>query len=76
VTAVAGDGVRVDVDVWQERDRLIVRVTDAATGRELACWWDDDARGLVEAGFLDPRDWRGSAERYLRHLGVIGGGRL
>ena len=65
----------VDVDVWQERDRMMVRVTDPATRRELACWWDDEARGLVDAGFLDPRDWRGSAERYLRHLGLIGGPR-
>ena len=62
---------RIAVDVWSERDRLMVRVTDAATGEEIACWWDDDARGLVEAGFLDPRDWKRSAETYLRHLGVL-----
>jgi hypothetical protein len=63
---------RIAVDIWSERDRLMVRVTDAATGEEIACWWDDDARGLVEAGFLDPRDWTRSAESYLRHLGVLG----
>ena len=62
---------RIRVDTWSERDRLLVRVTDAATGDEIACWWDDDARGLVEDGFLDPRDWEGSAKAYLRHLGVV-----
>lgn len=62
---------RIEVDIWSERDRLMVRVTDAATGEEIACWWDDDARGLVEDGFLDPRDWGGSANAYLRHTGVI-----
>lgn len=66
---------RIAVDVWSERDRLMIRVTDAATHREIACWWDDDARSLVEAGFLDPRDWRRSAEDYLRHLGVLGAAR-
>ncbi len=50
----------------------MVRVTDVATGQELACWWDDAAWQLVEDGFLNPKDWRGSAERYLWHLGVIG----
>ena len=68
-------GTRIAVDVWSERDRLMVRVTDAATAEEIACWWDDDLRGLVEAGFLDPRDWRRSAESYLRHIGVIASAR-
>ncbi len=65
---------RIKVDVWSERDRLMVRVIDAATDEEIACWWDDDARGLVVDGFLDPRDWTRSAESYLRHIGVLGAG--
>ena len=71
VGAERASDTRIAVTVWQERDRLMVRVTNAATDKELACWWDDDARGLVEAGFLDPRDWKRSAESYLRYLGVL-----
>jgi hypothetical protein len=47
---------RIAVAVWPDHDRLMVRVVDAVTNQEIACWWDDDARGLVDAGFLDPRD--------------------
>lgn len=65
----------IKVDIWEERDRLMVRVTNARTDAEIACWWDDDARGLVEDGFLNPRDWKRSAEEYLRHIGVLGAAR-
>ncbi len=64
-------GTEVIVDTWFERDRAMVRVLDAASGRELACWWDRDVEDLVHDGFLDPRDWAGSAESYLRHLGIL-----
>jgi hypothetical protein len=66
---------RIAVEVWSERDRLMVRVVEADTKQEIACWWDDDARSLVDAGLLDPRDWKRSAEDYLRHLGVVAPGR-
>lgn len=49
----------------------MVRVTNATTDEELACWWDDDVRGLIEAGFLDPRDWKRSAKSYLQYLGFL-----
>lgn len=38
---------------------------------EIVTWWDDDVRELVEDGFLDPRNWLGSATQYARHLGLL-----
>lgn len=43
----------VDVDVWQERDRLSIVIRDKKTGqRTIAEWWDDDARQMFEDGFF------------------------
>lgn len=58
------------VDTWFERDRAMVRLTDARD-TEIACWWDEDVAELVEDGFLDPRDWLASAVAYAEHLGLI-----
>jgi hypothetical protein len=41
------------VDVWEERDRLSIRVEDAKTGCVVAEWWDDDARQMFEDGFFE-----------------------
>lgn len=49
----------------------MVRVYDDDTDQEYACWWDDDVRSLVDMGFLDPRDYKGSAIDYCKHLGLI-----
>lgn len=54
------------VTTWFERDRAMVLVE--MNGIEVACWWDDEVYELVEDGFLDPRDWRGSAIAYATYL--------
>jgi hypothetical protein len=56
------------VDTWFERDRALVRVFNVHTQLDIACWFDDDVDSLVEAGFLDPADWEGSALEYVVHL--------
>lgn len=69
---------RYEVDTWFERDRAMVRVLEyykpapgaAVTEYEVACWWDEDVSQLVEDGFLDPRDWTGSAVDYAMSLGL------
>lgn len=59
------------VTTWFERDRAHVAVECLSTGRTVADWWDEDVAELVEDGFLDPRDWIGSAVDYARYLGLI-----
>jgi hypothetical protein len=39
--------------------------------QEIATWWDDDLRGLIEDSFLNPKDWLGSTVEYARSLGMI-----
>lgn len=60
-----------EISTWFERDRANVRLDDAKTGRTILDIWDEDVSELVEDGFLDPRDWQGSAVEYARHLGLI-----
>lgn len=43
-----------EVVQWWERDRAMVLVENRATGEEVACWWDDDVRDLIEGGFFRP----------------------
>jgi len=57
-TTVAGGGDSAEegllVDIWEERDRLGIWVTDAQTGDIVFEVWDDDARQLFEDGFFKP----------------------
>ena len=57
-------------ELWFERDRRFVGRSDAATGEVILEVWDEDVAGLVEDGFLDPRDWHGSAVDYAKDLGL------
>jgi hypothetical protein len=57
-----------EVATWFERDRAQVTLTDKRTGAELLDLWDEDVAQAVEDGFLDPRDWHGSAYEYAKHL--------
>lgn len=42
------------VTIWDERDRLRIRVTDDDTEQlDVANWWDDDARSMIKDGFFD-----------------------
>jgi len=57
---------------WQERDRLNISLTDECCGGATVLdLWDDDARGLVEDGFIDPRNMIQSAVDYADSLGLI-----
>lgn len=58
------------VDSHFERDRAYVSIEDL-NGKEIATWWDDDVRELIDDGFLNPKDLQGSAIEYARHLGLI-----
>ena len=57
------------IETWFERDRAhVALMKDDATVIE---WWDDAVTEAVEDGFLDPRDWHGSAVRYAQEHGLI-----
>lgn len=64
----------VEVNTWFERDRANVRVD--VDGNTVADWWDDDVHELVQDGFLNPKDYEGSAIEYLKHLGVLSESKL
>lgn len=55
------------VDVWEERDRLIITVYDK-NDKEVASWVDDDARQMFEDGFFDSRDLEQSVLKYLEYI--------
>lgn len=46
--------MEVDVEVWDERDRLMIAIVDKKTGDYISTWWDDDARQMFEDGFFKP----------------------
>jgi hypothetical protein len=59
------------VDHHEERGELTVHVClqidREGTGRDvtIAYWANDEAQSLIEDGFVDPRDWRGSVYEHL-----------
>ena len=58
------------VNTWFERDRAHVELVNDVDETVLE-FWDEDVSGLVEDGFLNPRDWEGSMTEYAEHLGLI-----
>ncbi|MBA7593229.1 hypothetical protein ES703_00147 [subsurface metagenome] len=42
----------VRVEVWEERDRLLIGIQDKETGEYYASWWDDNAREMFTDGFF------------------------
>ena len=63
---------RYRVEVWGERDRLGIWVTDEATGDVVFEVWDDDARQHFEDGFLKPgKELKDSVLGYLRERKMI-----
>ena len=60
-----------EVEKWFERDRQHVALMNKKTGATLIEFWDDDVSELVQDGFLNPRDWRGSLYTYAITLGAI-----
>jgi hypothetical protein len=64
------------INTWFERDRaqvaLWMKDADGEQGQELiAIWHDEDVASLVEDGFLNNRDWHGSAFEYAASLGLL-----
>lgn len=59
------------LQTWFERDRGLVALSDACTGEVVLEARDEDVDALVEDGFLDPRDWHGSAVEYANTLGLV-----
>jgi hypothetical protein len=57
------------VETWFERDRAHVQLL--SDDDEILSIWDDEVSELVEDGFLDPRDWLGSAIDYATQAGLI-----
>lgn len=59
-----------EVETWFERDRasVILKLKDGITVNEampdLPEWWDEDVHEAIEDGFLDPKDYLGSAHEY------------
>jgi hypothetical protein len=64
-------GDRYEITTWFERDRAHVALNDLDKNKTVLEWWDEEVHDAVEDGFLDPRDWKGSAMDYARHLGII-----
>jgi hypothetical protein len=54
------------IETWFERDRAHVELRDARNEETIVEWWDDAVAEAVEDGFLDSRDWNGSAYQYAR----------
>jgi hypothetical protein len=63
----------VDVDVWEERDRLSIVIRDKKTGqRTIAEWWDDDARQMFEDGFFKGGvELKRSVIAYAEEMGLL-----
>jgi len=64
-------GHDLHLTTWEERDRLNINLTDETTGKEILNFWDDDARGMIEDGFLDPRKFMQSAIEYAEQMGLL-----
>ncbi|MGY3581866.1 hypothetical protein ACVIGB_000063 [Bradyrhizobium sp. USDA 4341] len=60
---------------WFERDRAHVCLSrkdrDGDAGETIIEWWDDAVSQAVEDGFLNPRDWHGTAYAYAAHHSMI-----
>jgi hypothetical protein len=58
-----------EISTWFERDRASV-VLNTLDGTTIIEWWDDDVHEAVQDGFLNPRDWHGSAVEYANQMGA------
>ncbi|MDP2730342.1 MAG: hypothetical protein Q8O55_07660 [Dehalococcoidales bacterium] len=62
----------VKVDVWEERDRLIISIEDKESGNSYATWVDEDARQMFEDGFFKPgRYLEDSVLTYAEEMGIL-----
>lgn len=57
------------INTWFERDRASV-VLETLDGTTIIEWWDEAVEEAVQDGFLDPRDYHGSAIEYANYVGA------
>jgi len=57
------------IDTWFERDRAYVGL-ETLKGETIVEWWDEAVHAAIEDGFLDPRDYHGTAIEYANSLGL------
>ncbi len=65
------DRPATQIYTWFERDRAHVELRNDETDETIIEWWDDDLQQAVEDGFLDPKDWWGSAQDHAERMGLI-----
>jgi hypothetical protein len=71
-TAEALSQERYNIDIWTERDRLGIWVTDKLKDKVVFEVWDEDARRLFDDGFFRPGDGlKESVLEYLKQTKVI-----
>ena len=59
------------INTWFERDRQHVHLYAGDENTTVLEWWDDEVTEAVEDGFLDPRDWLGSATDHAKSLDLV-----
>lgn len=60
------------VDIWEERDRVGIWVTDDHSGDVVFEVWDDNVRQMFEDGFFRPgKELKDSVLSYLRERKMI-----
>ena len=60
------------VDIWEERDRVGIWVTDDRSGDVVFEVWDDNVRQMFEDGFIKPgKELKDSILSYLRERKMI-----
>jgi hypothetical protein len=64
---------QTELSTWFERDRSHVDLKRKDTGETIIEWWDEAVTQAVEDGFLDPRDYHGSAFEYADTMGLLTG---
>ncbi len=72
---------RFTANVWFERDRKNVNLTDGLTSRVLVCLWDGDVDDAIESGYLTPpgvprardSDWLEPLLQYANETGALAG---
>lgn len=62
-----------ELDTWFERDRQHVNLKRADSGDTIIEWWDEAVTEAVEDGFLNPRDYHGTAFEYAKDMGITDG---
>jgi hypothetical protein len=64
---------RYSLDVWQERDRIIISFYDGEidSGNNIFTFVDDEARDLIECGFIDMKNPFWSCYKYAKDMGLI-----